>query len=178
MTKTSFRVLAPAAALAVLLSACGGGDDEGIFVDERDPSATGLTASVTVASPANTALGGTYASNNIFLNNVTKVNPIGGDPELCKFRFSGLQQQGGATPVRTMDGDFRYIPGTNQVRSGLVSINTVEFALPGTTGVGATVDKANNQIVFTNAQFTSASTGQSITVTGSIPLLRDRPEGC
>lgn len=178
MTNITCRAIFPVAALALLLTACGGGDDEGIFVDERDPSASGLPASLTVASPGNTTLGGTYATTNIFLNNVTKQNPIGGDPELCKFRFSGLQQQGGTTPVRTMDGDIRYIPGTNQVRSGLVSINTVEFTLPGTTGAGATVDKGNNQIVFTNAQLTSASTGQSITLTGSIPMLRDRPEGC
>lgn len=178
MIKTIFRVLAPAAALAVLLTACGGGDDEGIFVDEKDPSASGLSASVTVVSPGNATLSGIYSTNNVLLNNVTKQNPIGGDPELCKFRFAGLQQQGSTGTTRTMDGDVRYIPGTSQVRSGLVSINTIEFTLPGTTGVGATVDKANNQIVFTNAQFTSRTTGQAITLNGAVPLLRDRPEGC
>lgn len=178
MTKTFIRALAPAAALAVLLSACGGGggDDEGVFVEERDPSASGLSASVNVAAPASTSLSGTYASTNIFLNNVTKVDPIGSPVETCRFRFSALEQQG-VTPARRMDGDIRYLPGTNALENTVVSINTIEFAMAGTTG--ATIDRANNRVIYDGAVLTSTqSTGQSITLTGAIPMRGDRPEGC
>ncbi|HEY0886147.1 MAG TPA: hypothetical protein VGE20_12740 [Ramlibacter sp.] len=176
MTKTSFRVLAPAAALAVLLSACGGGDDEGIFVDERDPSATGQSASVTVTVPDNTALSGAYASTNIFLNNVTKVDPIGEPREQCRFRFSALEQQV-AGSSRRMDGDIRYIPGTNALDSTEISIAGARYQMAGTTG--ATIDRAGNRVVYNGAVLTSREVaGQTLTLTGSIPMRGDRPEGC
>jgi hypothetical protein len=176
MTNTTCRAIFPAAALALLLSACGGGGDEGIFVEDRDPSASGLSASVNVAAPASTALSGTYATNNIFLNNVTKVDPIGAPVETCRFRFSALEQQG-VTPARRMDGDIRYLPGTNALESTVVSINTIEFAMAGTTR--AIVDKPNNRVIYDGAVLTSTqATGQSITLTGAIPMRGDRPEGC
>lgn len=176
MTNSTCRAIFPAAALALLLSACGGGGDEGIFVEDRDPSASGLSASVNVAAPASTALSGTYATNNIFLNNVTKVDPIGAPVETCRFRFSALEQQG-VTPARRMDGDIRYLPGTNALESTVVSINTIEFAMAGTTR--AIVDKPNNRVIYDGAVLTSTqATGQSITLTGAIPMRGDRPEGC
>lgn len=175
MINTTFRVLAPAAALVVLLSACGG-SDEGVFVEERDPSATGLPASVTVTVPGNTALSGTYASTNIFLNNVTKVDPIGEPREQCRFRFSALEQQG-VTPTRRMDGDIRYIPGTNALDSTEISIAGARFQMAGTTG--ATIDRTNNRVTYNGAVLMSREVaGQSLTLTGSIPMRGDRPEGC
>ena len=172
MIKISFRTIAPLAALALLLSACGGGD-EGTIVEDKDPSASGLIASVDVTASSNATLNGNYSSSNIFLNNVTKVNPIG-EAETCRFRFSALVQQGGA---RTMDGDIRYLPGTNALQTTFVSINTIEFGLQGTTG--ATVDRPNNRIVFNGAVLASTQgTAQSLTLTGAIPMRGDRPEGC
>ena len=178
MTNTTCRAIFPVAALALLLTACGGGggDDEGIFVEDKDPSASGLSASVAVAAPAASGLSGTYATTNIFLNNVTKVDPIGAPVEQCRFRFSALEQQG-ASPARRMDGDIRYLPGTNALDSTDVSINTIGFKMIGTTG--ATIDRANNRVIFNGAVLNSTqSTGQSITLTGSIPMRGDRPEGC
>jgi hypothetical protein len=161
-----------AVALAVLLSACGGGD-EGIVVTEHDPSASGASAAVTVSAASDATLNGVYQTGNLFLNNVTKVNPIG-EHETCRFRFSGLPQVGAN---RTMDGDIRYLPGTNAVDTTFVSINTVEFRLEGTTG--ALVDRANNRVTYTGAVLTSTQgTGQTITLTGAIPMRGDRPEGC
>ena len=172
MTTLSFRAIAPVAALTLLLSACGGGD-EGIFVDEKEPSATGLPATTTVTQAGSAALNGTYSSNNIFLNNVTKVRPIDAR-ETCRVKFSGLVQQGSD---RVMSGDIRYIPGNNDLHTTFVSINTIEFRLEGTTG--ATVNRATNRVVYTNAILNSTQgTGLSITFSGTIPLLGDRPEGC
>ena len=163
-----------AVALAVLLSACGGGD-EGIVVEEHEPSPSGASATVTVsgATGADIDLNSAYATSNLSLNNVTKVNPIG-EHETCRFRFSGLTS---ATTGKMMDGDIRYLPGTNALDTTFVSIATVEFRLTGTTG--ATVDRANNRISYTGAVLTSTqNTGRTITLTGSIPMRGDRPEGC
>ncbi len=154
-------------ASAGLLTACGGGGDD-------DPAPTPRGASVVVSSAGDATLNGTYSSNAISLNDVEKVNPIGGDPETCRFRFSGLQQTGTS---RLMDGDIRYIPGNNELRVTFVSINGVEFRLQGTTG--AVVDRGSNEIDYNGAVLTSTQgTGQTITLTGSIPMRTGRPEGC
>lgn len=171
MRSLKYTILALSA--AALLSACGG-SDEGVVVEEKDPSPSGLSASVTVSAAGSAELNGIYSSNDVALNNVTKVNPIGGDPETCRFRFSGLVQAVGG---RQMDGDIRYIPGNTEVRTTFVSINTIEFRLEGSAG--AAVDRANNRVVYTGAVLTSTQgTGQTITLNGAIPMRGDRPEGC
>jgi len=164
LCKSAFTALA----IAGLLSACGdGGDDD-------DPAPTAINASVGVSAAGDAALNGTYSSNTIALSEVDKVNPIGGDPETCRFRFSGLQQAGTS---RLMDGDIRYIPGTNELRTTFVSIAGTEFRLQGTAN--AAVDHTNNEVDYTGATLVSTQgTGQTITLTGSIPMLGGRPEGC
>jgi hypothetical protein len=171
MKTISFRVLAPVAALGLLLSGCGGGG--GDF--ENDPRASGRAASVTVSGATDTSLNGLYASSDVFLNDIDKVNPIGGEPETCRMRFSNLPKAG--TP-QIMDGEIRYIPGTSEARVTVVSISTIEFRLVGTAG--ATVDRANNLITYNNAVFESTQVaGRSIALTGSIPLRgENKPEGC
>ena len=163
LSTRSFALLAVAAAL----SACGGGDDD-------DPFPSALNAQVVISSGTEVALNGTYSSTTIALNEVEKFNPIGGDPETCRFRFSGLQQTGSS---RLMDGDIRYIPGTNELRTTFISINGTEFRLQGTAQ--AAVDKVNNEIDFTGATLTSTQgTGATVVLTGSIPMRGNRPEGC
>lgn len=155
-------------AAAAALTACGGGGDN------DDPSPTPINASVTLASATEPALNGVYSSTTIALNEVNKFNPIGGEPETCRFRFSGLQQAGS---TRLMDGDIRYIPGTNESRVTFISINGTEFRLQGTAGTF--VDKLNNEVDYNGAVLTSTQgTGATVTLTGSIPMRGDRPEGC
>ena len=161
-----------AVALAVLLSACGGGD-EGVIVNEREPTPSGAAANMAVSAASDVLLNGAYTSNNVSLNNVTKVNPIGGDPETCRFRFSGLLQTGS---TRQMDGDIRYLPGNPEVRTTFMSIAGAEFTLQGSAG--ASVDRANSRVNYNGAVLTSQATGRSITVTGFIPMIGNRPEGC
>ena len=169
----TFQVLALSASLA-LLSACGGGDDEGIIVDEDRPSPSGKAASVVVTAAGDATLNGTYSTTDLRLNNVTKVNPIGSDPETCRFKFEGLVQAGAG---RSMIGDVRYLPDSPQVRTTFISINGVEFVLEGTAG--ATVDRANDRVNYAGAVLTSTQgTGRSITFTGSVPMLGNRPGGC
>jgi hypothetical protein len=157
----------------LLLSACGGGDD-GDF--QNEPRSSGQSASVVVAAAGDAVLNGTYTSTDVALNDVVKFNPIGGDPETCRSRFSGLAQTGS---TRRMDGDIRYIPGTNLVRTTFVSIDTIEFRLQGETPT-QTIDRANNRVTYTNAVLTSTNgNGRTLTLNGTIPIrAANKPEGC
>lgn len=168
----SFKVLAPLAVVGLVLSGCGGSGG-GDF--QNEPRASGRAATATVAGSVDTTLNGTYASSDVFLDDVVKVNPIGGDPETCRTRFSNLPKTGGA---QIMDGDIRYIPGTTEARVSIVSINTIEFELAGTAG--ATVNRTTNLITYSNAVFTAKQDpSRTITLTASIPIrAENKPEGC
>jgi hypothetical protein len=164
---THLRTAIPACTLllATLLTACGGGSDS------PDPSNVNASVTVTTANPV--ALNGIYATSNLSLSSVEKKNPIGGDPEVCTFRFSGLAQVGGD---RLMDGDIRYIPGGGGLYVAIVSIAGAEFS--SRTTDGALVDKTNNEVRFTGKVLT-AGNGNVITLSGSIPMRPEpRPEGC
>ena len=158
--------------VAAVLSACGGGGG-GDF--KNDPRSSGLSAALTVAAAGDASLNGLYASSDVQLNDVEKFNPIGGDPETCRSHFSGLGQTPGG---RIMDGEIRYLPGTNLLRSTFVSINTIEFRLDGSTG--GSVDRSTNVVSFSGAVFTSTQgTGRTITLTGAVPIrAANKPEGC
>ena len=94
--------------------------------------------------------------------------------QIGRFRFSGIKH---TTSDRLMDGDVRYIPGTNALRVVFISIAGGEYRLEGTTN--ALVDKPNNRVTFSGAVLTSTQgTGQTLTLTGNISMLPDRPEGC
>lgn len=164
--KTIYKSLASSIALGVLLSACGGGSDS--------PEPTPLNASLTVSGASDVNLNGLYSTTALNLSAVEKNNPIGGDPEVCSFRFSGLQQAGSQ---RLMDGDIRYIPGTSELRVVFASISGVEFS--SRSAANGAVDKPNNQVNFTAKPLTASSgNGAAITLTGSLPMRTGRPEGC
>lgn len=163
-------------ALAVVLAACGGGD-EGPFVDQKDPSPSGKAASMTVvgATGADAGFNGAYATSDIWLNEVVRVNPIGGAPETCRFDFSHLPQTGTNSG---MSGDIRYFPSTANLNVAFISIDSIEFSVDGATNT-VTVDRANDRVVFTGAVLNSTQgTGRTITLTGTIPMRGNRPENC
>lgn len=161
-----------ALAAAVLLSACGGGGDP--FYEDEDPSPSSRSGSVAVSSASDVALNGVYASTTVALNEVEKVNPIGGNPETCRFRFDGLRQVG---TDRLLNGDIRYIPGTDEVRLTFIGIGGADYALEGTAG--ASVDRAGNEIDFAGAVLRASNgSGRTVTLTGSVPMREGRPEGC
>lgn len=157
--------LVPAVALGLILAGCGGGSD--------DPEPTPISATLAVTSATSASLNGVYTTSAVSLAAVEKVNPIGGEPEVCSFRFSGLRGPGGAM----MDGDIRYLPGTNALRVIFVSINGLEFVSRDTTN--AAVDRTNNEIDLSGKVLTaSTNVASTITVTGSMPMRGNRPEGC
>ena len=159
------RLFSLAAAMGVALSGCGGGSD--------DPEPTPISATLAVTSATSTNFNGVYTTTGVNLAAVEKINPIGSEPEVCSFRFSGLRSPNGGM----MDGDIRYLPGTTALRVVFVSISGFEFVSRDTTN--ASVDRPNNEIDFTGKVLT-ASTGvaSTITLTGSMPMRGNRPEGC
>lgn len=168
-----------ALAVAALLAACGG-SDEGIVVEERDPTPTGLSATATVsgATDADAAFNGIYSTSDVRLNNVTKVNPPGDDPETCRFEFEGLVQAGSS---RQLSGDVRYLPGTSSLQQTFIAVDSANYGLAGTEN--ATVNRGtgtgSGSVTFNGATFTSTQgTGRTIRLTGTIPMRDDRPEGC
>ncbi len=166
MTRFQTPFILVTVAAAALLSACGGSND--------DPAPTPKNATLTITNASDATLNGVYSTSTLSLTDVEKVNPIGGDPETCRFRFSGLQQAG---TNRLMDGDIRYIPGNTEVRVTFIAINSVEFRLQGSTNAAA--DRTNNEIDYTGATLTSTQgTAQTLGLTGSVPMNSGRPEGC
>lgn len=175
-----FSAALAAVAVAAMLTACGGGGDSDFF-DNEDPEPSNRSGSVTVVGAENAALNGVYASDNVYLNDVEKVDPIGSDPELCRFRFDRLVQAGGN---RLISGDVRYQPGTNIVRVMFLAIkdrngsNGIEYSLPDDADeLQGAVNRPSNRIDLVNIRMESGS-GDEITVTGNIPMRSDRPEGC
>jgi hypothetical protein len=165
MNSFLYRVLAPTVALGLLLTGCGGGSD--------DPEPTPIAATVTVSAATNATFNGVYSTATVSLADVEKLNPIGEEPEVCSFRFSGLQKPGGSM----LSGDIRYIPGSPLLRVVFIQIGEFEFQSRDSTNVA--VDRANNEVDFTGKVLT-ASTGvaSTITLTGSVPMRGGRPEGC
>lgn len=165
MNQFPVRWAAPAVACALVLSACGGGSG--------DPEPTPATATLVVSAATNPVFNGTFTSTAVNLSEVEKRNPVGSEPEVCSFRFSGLQRAGGGG----MDGDIRYLPGTNTVHVVFVSINGVEFNTRERTN--ATVDRANHRVDFAGKVLTaSAGVASTITLSGAVPIRANRPEGC
>ncbi|HSV46377.1 MAG TPA: hypothetical protein VLJ58_11365 [Ramlibacter sp.] len=160
------KLLVPSLALGLLLSACGGGADA--------PEPTPVGASLTVTAATNAAFNGVYSTSTLSLSEVEKINPIGGEPEVCSFKFSGLQQVGGSNSI---SGDIRYIPGNPDLRVVFMSVSTFEFVSRDSTN--AAVNRTNSIVNF-NGKTLAASTGvaSAITVTGGIPMRGSRPEGC
>ena len=166
MSMLTCRAIAPAVIFAAILSACGGGNG-------GDLVATPVAATLTVSNATSPSFNGVYTTNAVSLTDVIKVDPIGSEPEVCSFKFSGPAGPNG----QVMSGDIRWIPGTEQLHTAFISIGGFEFRSDDPTNSGA--QGANNQVVFTNKVF-NASTGvaSSITLSGIVPLRGGRPQGC
>jgi hypothetical protein len=161
----SFKVAAPVVALGFLLAGCGGGSG--------DPSPTPIPATLTVSAATSPSFNGAYTTSALNLAAVVKNRRLFNEDETCAFNFSGLAKSDGAT----LGGDIRYIPGNYAMNVVFVSINGFEFQSHGSAN--ALVDLANNKVDFNGYTLTS-STGvaSTITLTGSVPMIGNRPNGC
>jgi hypothetical protein len=165
---------------AGLLSACGGGVSLS-FVDDGDDDffdgafRSGRPAFATVSPATETILNGSYSSDDARLTHVFRFRPRGEAPETCRFQFDGLRQPDTGA---VMSGEIQYLPGTDNLRASFILVSGREFRVDGNNG--AALDRAANSIVYTNAVLASTQgTGQTITLTGSIPMRNeDKPGGC
>ena len=179
--KDLVRPFLPAVLAAGLLSACGGGvslsftddnfDDE--FFDGAFRSGRPAFASVTAASDAR--LNGTYSSDDVRLTHVFRFRARNGAPETCRFQFEGLRQPDTGA---FMNGEIQYLPDTDNLRASFVVIEGREFRVDGNSRMA--LDRAANSVVYTNAVLASTQgTGQTITLSGSIPMRNEaKPGGC
>jgi hypothetical protein len=171
------------AAVAGLLSACGGGSvSVGEFDDDpwhfNEPRSSGRGAAVTVSAATDPGYDGVYSAADLWMTSVVRFFPSGGDPQTCRYRFASLNQQVSGREGRVMSGEVRYLPDSNDLRSTILAIDGLEFRADGTAG--ATVDRTANQVTYSNVVFRSTQgTGVSFTLTGGIPLRNEaRPAGC
>src|SRR5512140_883986 len=161
----SFKVAVPVVALGLLLAGCGGGSS--------DPEPTPIPATLTVSAATSPGFNGVYTTSAINLAAVVKNKRLDNEPETCAFKFSGPATASGGT----LGGDIRYIPANYAMNVVFVSINDFEFQSH--DSANALVDLANNKVVFSGYTLTS-STGvaSTITLTGSVPMIGNRPNGC
>lgn len=167
-------------ALALLLSACGGG----LFKEEEedeDPSPSGRTVSLVVSGATVADLDGTYSSSDADLGAVQRSTESDAAAQVCTFRFEDLRH---ANSTRRMAGTITYAPivtGTrtaHEMRSTSVTIGETGFTLQG--GAGVATNLGSDQVLFAGAVLTG-TTGTprpTITLTGTLPVVGSRPSGC
>lgn len=177
------RSLFLSAAVTGLLSACGGGSvSVGEFDDDpwhfNEPRSSGRGAAVTVSAATDPKYDGVYSAADLWMTSVLRFFPTGGDPQTCRYRFASLNQQVSGGEGLVMSGEVRYLVDSDDLRSTILTINSLEFRADGTAG--AAVDRSANQVTYGNVVFRSTQgTGVSFTFSGSIPMRNEaRPAGC
>ena len=154
-------------AAAAVLTACGGGNDD-------DPSPSDRTGVLTVTASTVDGLNGVYGDGNVNLTDVDKKNPIGSDPEVCTFKFDGMNKVGGSGSAF---GDVRYEPNANSLRQLFITVGTREFGSG--DAADTSVQRSSDRVQLSNKLLTATdSSGATVRVTGLIPMRGSRPTGC
>lgn len=165
--KTMLNTCAAVAAASLLLAACGGGNDD-------DPTPSNEPGVLTVASASLRGLNGIYGDGALNLTGVDKNNPIGSVPELCAFRFDGANKIGSSA---TAFGDIRYRPDATVLYQAFLTFDSREYASG--DAEDTLVSRDSNQVRFSNKLLTATDgTGNTIRVTGIVPMRTGRPAGC
>lgn len=162
------RLCAAGAVSALMLAACGGSDGDD---DTRPTNEPGV---LTVTRATLPGLDGVYGNGKLNLSPVDKANPIGSDPQRCKFKFDGADKLGSNA---TAFGDIRYLPDATQLYEAFLTFSGTEFAIA--NGNGTSVVRGSDQVRFDNTTLTSTDgKGTTIRVNGIVPMLGGRPAGC
>ena len=156
-----------AAATALLLSACGGGNDD-------DPTPSDQLGVLTVTGATVEGLNGIYGDGNVNLTDVDKKNPIGSYPEVCTFRFDGVNRVGGSGQAF---GDIRYRPDASVVYEAFFTFLDHEFRADDWSDVAVVRDTDRIRLVNKTLVATDGS-GARVTVSGVVPMRPNRPSGC
>ncbi len=164
LVRKSLSVLA-AAGVAALLSACGGGNDD-------DPEPSERTGVLTVTNASAPGFDGIYGDGNVNLTDVDKKNPVGSYPQVCTFKFDGINRVGASGQA---SGDVRYRPDAPVVYEAFISFMGSEFGAKDWGDVS--VVRSTDRIRLVNKVLENDQ-GVRITVSGIIPMRGNRPGGC
>lgn len=163
--KSLLTAIAAIAASSLLLTACGGGNDD-------DPTPSEQTGVLTVTAASDSSLNGIYGDGNVNLTDVDKKNPIGSYPQVCTFRFDGINKVGS---TGTASGDIRYRPDSVNVYEAWLTFQGKEFGASDWSDVA--VVRGSDRIRLSGKRLT-ASDGAAVVVTGVVPMRPNRPSGC
>ncbi|WP_313314694.1 hypothetical protein [Pulveribacter sp.] len=164
ITSKTWACLAVTAA-ALTLTACGGGNDD-------DPEPSERTGVLTVTSATAPGFDGVYGDGNVNLTDVDKKNPVGSYPEVCTFKFDGINRVAGSGQA---SGDVRYRPDSAVVYEAFISFMGSEFGASDWGDVQ--VVRSTDRIRLVNKVLENDQ-GVRITVSGVIPMRGNRPGGC
>ncbi|AVP56917.1 hypothetical protein [Pulveribacter suum] len=152
-------------ATAFLLAACGGGNDD-------DPTPSERTGVLTVTGATAPGFDGIYGDGNVNLTGVEKNDPIGSKPEVCAFKFDGINRVAGAGQA---SGDVRYRPDAGVVYEAYLTFMGSEFGSSDWSDVS--VVRSTDRIRLAGKVLENDK-GVKITVSGLIPMRGNRPGGC
>ncbi len=161
------KTCAIALAAAAVLTACGGGNDD-------DPSPSDQLGVLTVTASTVDGLNGIYGDGSVNLTDVDKKNPVGSDPEVCTFKFDGVNKVGG---TGSAFGDVRYQPNAASLYLVFITVGGKEFSSG--DGADTSVVRASDRVQLSNKLLTASDgTGATVRVSGLIPMRPNRPTGC
>lgn len=163
------------AAASVLLVACGGGDgpDEDL-VTVTDPGVLTVTRS-TIPE-----LDGAYGSGPLAVSEVGKLTlagkdaPANGDTELCAFSFDGAVKD---TSPAVAFGYMGYLPSSTTLYRLVVNVDGHEYASDNPTDTFV-VRNLDHVRIDRQTLLAADGSGATIRVSGTVPMLPNRPIGC
>jgi len=170
------RLLSLSAASAALLAGCGGGVSFHVGDDDGSPFwdffFTGRTAELAVDA-TDDRLDGTWSTPDTEVTQVARFGATAQQPETCRFQFYALRQQG---EFRFLDGEVRYAADTGAPRTVFIGIGPRVYRLDEGRWL---LNHTTQRVVFRGAVAQSTSVpGESITLTGFVPLPERRAAGC
>jgi hypothetical protein len=165
--KSLLKTCSALAAASALLVACGGGNSD-------DPTPSNEPGILTVVDATLPGLNGVYGNGALNLTEVDKKNPIGSVPELCTFRFDGANKVGSP---ETAFGDVRYRPDATGLHQIFVTFAGKEYSNGDT--VDTVVARDSNQVRLSSKTLAATDgSGNTLKVSGIIPMRPNRPLGC
>lgn len=161
------KICAAAAAASVLLVACGGGNDD-------DPTPSNEPGVLTVTASTLSGIDGVYGNGALNLTGVDRKNPIGSTPELCSFNFDGANK---LASNATAFGDIRYQSDANVLYAAFLNFAGKEYGIANADNT--VVARSRDQVRFEGKTMTATDgSGNTIRVSGIVPLRGSRPAGC
>lgn len=174
--KTKF-FYAVAISSALVLTACGGGNDD-------DPEPSGDVGILSISNASDTNLNGWYGSGNVGLSGVEDTGDGKIGPDECAFNFDNFTKLTGDRTL-AMSGDIRYAYSNGSSTPPLngdhikIKDTTYDFVKDGSNLSRAKVNLTTGTITFNNLLAKDGS-NNSVEISGTIglPDEKSRDEAC